>query len=238
MLMQTYSQYIIEDPFISNRHLRIYTIIFDHDNPEDVAPLVYAQDISMNGTTWNDYPMGKGGSSFLLSSGDMLRLSPTSYLMFRTRRFMEEDSFDSVQQIEMGVRYLLSKLVGCSLINQAFENQYVVTERKLGSGAYGMVYMAYKKDTGEQLACKIIDIRNSRDQIIDELEGGTSRFFKNTLRDSRAKPTGIIAARKRSEHLARQVEEKLNSYNREAMILEHLCHVGKTYLFWTTLTRA
>lgn len=60
----------------------------------------------MNGTTWNDYPMGKGSSSFLLSGGDMLRLSPTSYLMFRTRRFMEEDSFDSVQQIEMGVRYL------------------------------------------------------------------------------------------------------------------------------------
>lgn len=108
-LTQPHSQYVIEDPFISNIHLRIYTIVFDHDNPEDLAPLVYAQDISMNGTMWNDYPMGKGSGSFLLSSGDMLQLSPNSYLMFRRKRVMEEDSFDLLQQLEMEVRRTLAR---------------------------------------------------------------------------------------------------------------------------------
>lgn len=95
--------------------------------------------------------------------------------------------------------------------------------------------MAYKKDTGEQLACKIIDIRNSKNQAIDELEGERSKFFKGTMCGSSTKPTGVIAARKRSEHLAGQVKEKLNSYNREAMILEHLSHVGDIHQCWTML---
>jgi hypothetical protein len=97
------SQYVVADPFISNRHLRIYTIIFDQENPDEVAPLVYAQDISLNGTSWNNYPMGKGNGSFLLSDGDILELSPSVHLLYRRDRHREENHFDVLQRVEMRV---------------------------------------------------------------------------------------------------------------------------------------
>lgn len=97
------SQYVVNDPFISNRHLRIYTIIFDQENPDEVAPLVYAQDISLNGTSWNNYPMGKGNGSFLLSDGDTLKLSPSVHLLYRRDGHRSEDHFDMLQRVEMRV---------------------------------------------------------------------------------------------------------------------------------------
>lgn len=98
-----YSQYIIDDPFISNKHLRIYTIIFDRDNLGEVAPLVYVQDLSMNGTTWNGYEMGKGSGSYLLSHGDILKLTPDTYFRFQHQEDMEENGFDMLQTVEMKV---------------------------------------------------------------------------------------------------------------------------------------
>ena len=58
----------------------------------------------MNGTTWNGYPMGQGSGSFLLSEGDILKLSPHSYLVFQCEIPTDEDSLDMIQQTEMEVR--------------------------------------------------------------------------------------------------------------------------------------
>ncbi|RHZ49258.1 FHA domain-containing serine/threonine-protein kinase [Aspergillus thermomutatus] len=194
-------QYIVDDPFISNRHLRIYTIIFDQENPDEVAPLVYAQDISLNGTSWNNYPMGKGNGSFLLSDGDILELSPRFHLLYRRDGHREEDHFDVLQRVEMRV----------------FEDQYKITQRKLGSGAYGQVHMAFNKETGQQLACKIVDLRTLKDRVIEEFDGQRSRFFEmDTDR--------VVAAREHNGYIARKIEEKLEIYNREARILARLCH--------------
>lgn len=100
----SHSQYVIDDPFISNKHLRIYTILFDRDNPGEVAPLVYAQDLSMNGTMWNEYQMGNGTGSFLLSHGDTLRLAPDIHLLFRcNEHIINERAFDMLQTVEMKV---------------------------------------------------------------------------------------------------------------------------------------
>lgn len=97
------SQYVVEDPVVSNKHVRIYTIIFDHENPEEVAPLVYAQDLSRNGTCWNGSFIGKGTGGVLLSDGDVLRLSPRFYLQFRCETKNQGDPFDRVQRNEMKV---------------------------------------------------------------------------------------------------------------------------------------
>lgn len=58
----------------------------------------------MNGTLWNDYPMGERSGSFLLSDGDALKLSPNFHLLYRCDRHMEEDRFDMIQQIEREAR--------------------------------------------------------------------------------------------------------------------------------------
>lgn len=57
----------------------------------------------MNGTMWNGYAMGQGSGSFLLSEGDILRLSPNSYLIFQCEIPTEEDDLDMIHQIEMEV---------------------------------------------------------------------------------------------------------------------------------------
>ncbi|RHZ74237.1 hypothetical protein CDV55_107134 [Aspergillus turcosus] len=194
-------QYVVDDPFISNRHLRIYTIIFDQENPNEVAPLVYAQDISLNGTSWNNYPMGKGNGSFLLSDGDILKLSPSVHLLYRRDRHREEDHFDVLQTVEMRV----------------FEDQYAITQRKLGSGAYGQVHMAFNKETGQQLACKIVDLRTLKDRVIEEFDGERSRFFE--MHTNR-----VVAARAHNGYIAGKIQEKLEIYDREARILARLCH--------------
>lgn len=98
-----FSQFVIQNPFVSNKHLRIYTILFDQENPQEVPPLVYAQDLSMNGTLWNEYPMGKANGSFLLSDGDVLRVTAGVYIRFRSAGYSEENRMSYLQRIEMRV---------------------------------------------------------------------------------------------------------------------------------------
>jgi hypothetical protein len=98
------SQYVLDDPVVSNKHLRIYSVVYDGDKPNDVTPLVYAEDLSRNGTFWNGSLMGKGNGSFLLSDGDTLRVSARKFLVYRMI-FPRDDNhpFDLVQEHEMNV---------------------------------------------------------------------------------------------------------------------------------------
>lgn len=59
----------------------------------------------MNGTMWNDYRMGEGSGSFLLSHGDRLKLTPDVYLMFLCEEYREDPGFDMLQKVEMKVRF-------------------------------------------------------------------------------------------------------------------------------------
>lgn len=86
--------------------------------------------------------------------------------------------------------------------------------------------MAFKKESGQQLACKIVDIRNLRKEAFHEVKERQSSFFKKPS-DSTARPFDAIAVRKTKYYLARKAQEKIDSYNREAMILENLCHVSR-----------
>lgn len=100
------SQYVLDDPVISNRHLRIYSVVYDGDEPNDVAPLVYAEDLSRNGTFWNGFLIGKGNGGFLLSDGDTLRVSARTLFVYRIHNPGNEDHlFDLVQEHEMNVCY-------------------------------------------------------------------------------------------------------------------------------------
>jgi protein-serine/threonine kinase len=98
------SQHVLDDPVISNKHLRIYSIVYDGDKPNDVAPLVYAEDLSRNGTFWNGSLMGKGNGGFLLSDGDTLRVSSRKLFVYHMNNPGNEDRlFDLVQEHEMNV---------------------------------------------------------------------------------------------------------------------------------------
>jgi protein-serine/threonine kinase len=79
--------------------------------------------------------------------------------------------------------------------------------------------MAFNKETGQQLACKIVDLRSLKDRVIEEFDGRRSWFFEmGTNR--------IVAVRAHDGYIARKIQEKLEIYDREARILARLCHVG------------
>ena len=89
---------------MSNRHLRIYIVLYENNQQNDVAPLVYAEDLSRNGTFWNRSLIGKGNGGFLLSDGDALKVSRQTCFIFESCVLDDEGvPFDLVQEQEMKV---------------------------------------------------------------------------------------------------------------------------------------
>ncbi|EHA21201.1 hypothetical protein ASPNIDRAFT_133016, partial [Aspergillus niger ATCC 1015] len=145
-----------------------------------------------NGAVWNIYPMsGKGG--FLLSDGDIIQLPVGIFLRFSYQMHVQE---------RLGI--VMTKEI------QFFNNTYCVTPRRLGSGAYGQVYMAYNSISGQQLACKVINLRPLRGGII---------------RVSRAADLVKMKYGKKLLESGREanLRKRLEVSSREALILKDLC---------------
>ncbi|PYI00787.1 serine/threonine protein kinase [Aspergillus sclerotiicarbonarius CBS 121057] len=201
-------QYVVDQDNVSGSHLRIYTVVFDQENPGHIPPLVYAEDISSNGTFWNTYSMsGKGG--FLLGHGDVLELAIGNFLRFTYPEHVQEH-VDPVRAQEMKI----------------LNSRYCITPCKLGSGAYGQVYMAYKAIDGQQLACKVIDLRPIRDEIATEL---WTRDDDNDEEDPAAAKQSelnrIKFGKKAKNHNRNQrLHKRLRRIDREAILLKDLCH--------------
>ena len=95
---------MVDDPLVSKKHIRIYPIIYDQDNPDQIAPLIYAQDISLNGTLWNNHRIHKKTNGVLLSDGDTLRVC--DHITFTFRGLKEDpNSLSEVQTAETRARY-------------------------------------------------------------------------------------------------------------------------------------
>jgi protein-serine/threonine kinase len=106
---------VLDDPYASKRHLRIYTVVYDDDDGNDRDTLVYAEDLSANGTYWNGALIGKGNGGFLLCNDDVLRLSRNTYFTFNCLPSSSNGSaFDLTQEREMGVccKWTLHEKIG------------------------------------------------------------------------------------------------------------------------------
>ncbi|KAF3042071.1 hypothetical protein E8E11_007006 [Didymella keratinophila] len=134
-----------DDFTISREHLRIHCILYEQDPIAEIAPFVYATDLSANGTYLkksNDECTGSQGrgilmgkkGTFLLDDGDELQLSETVTL-------------------EREKAILASR--------------YLVTGRLLGEGGYGKVLIGIDQSTQRQLACKIVNLEKLYDRRVD-----------------------------------------------------------------------
>ncbi|PLN76782.1 protein kinase-like protein [Aspergillus taichungensis] len=201
-------QIVVHSPVVSNTHIEIYTIIYDREHPNEIAPLVYARNISMNGTRWNGYSMGHNRDSFLLSDGDVLMLPSGVHIRYSFYGDSRPTNFGTLQRVEM----------------DAFADKYTVTQRVLGSGAYGKVHMAFDKEMGQQLACKIIDLRSVRNRlVVQEGEQISGYFQKHGQQNSQSQYGAVFAAREVRQQ-SRDLRRRLEVYDREAKILEGLSH--------------
>ena len=107
------SQHVIDDPHVSRKHLRIYTIVYDSDDPSEVDALIYAEDLSTHGTYWNGSLIGRGNGGFLLSDGDVLKLAPNVHFQFQSLSANDESAaFDIVQEHEMQVNHISKSRYG------------------------------------------------------------------------------------------------------------------------------
>ncbi|KAI1915371.1 hypothetical protein LOZ61_001770 [Ophidiomyces ophidiicola] len=202
-------QIVVNDFRVSKKHLRIYAIVFDQDNPTEVAPLAYAQDTSLNGTLWNGRRMDRKTGGVLLSNGDTLRICDNIAFTFQS---LCNDQFplSSLQLNEI----------------KRFKDEYLITNRRLGSGAYGHVHMALNLRNGTQVACKIVDLS----AIKSRLQGSDSRALYQQHQAARCSGNNPESGSQEGQEFrtgqqtARKVEEKLRVYEREVEILQTLRH--------------
>ncbi|KAI1335124.1 kinase-like protein [Xylariaceae sp. FL0016] len=133
----------IQHPHVSRSHLVIYSITYG----PGYQPLIYVRDSSsLEGTFVNDRSIGSRikcvEHAYLLSEGDTISIRP--YWEFHITSLYQTTS---------------SSLSGLQLRETSiFRQQYSVTDRVLGEGSYGSVRLAFEKETGRQLACKIHDL--------------------------------------------------------------------------------
>ena len=157
------SRYSWHDDFtISREHLRIHCILYDPNTVTDIAPFVYATDLSANGTylkksnpectrsQGRGILMGKNGT-FLLDDGDELQLSESVTLVYQSLGEVKHCALTRTQQRE---RDLLS-------------SRYLLTGRLLGEGGYGKVLIGIDQATQRQLACKVVDFERLYGQLPD-----------------------------------------------------------------------
>ncbi|OAL22538.1 hypothetical protein AYO22_07096 [Fonsecaea multimorphosa] len=216
-------QYVLNDPYVSKRHVRIYTVVYENDEPCEIATLVYAEDLSQNGTFWNGSLIGKGNGGFLLSDTDVLRLSRRTYLIFAaTVGGTTGEAFDHTQELEMA----------------KFGKEYNLTDRLLGAGTFGRVFMAIDQMTRRQVACKVVDLRKL----------GSRSLIQFGRPEQPAPPDEVNSIAQKlkvkawSNQLKREnaLERKLCAYYREVEILASLSHpnivgIEKVYITDNTI---
>ncbi|EXJ72356.1 CAMK protein kinase [Cladophialophora psammophila CBS 110553] len=216
-------QYVLDDPYISKRHLRIYTVVYENDEPYEIDTLVYAEDLSQNGTYWNGSLIGKGNGGFLLSDKDVLRLSGQTHIIFTAvPGDAMNEAFDYTQETEMA----------------KFRKDYVLTDRLLGAGAFGRVYMAVEQMARRQVACKVVDLR--------KLVPRSQRQFGRPENPAAADEVDSRVQMRKIKAWANQqkrdnaLERKLRAYYREVEILGSISHpnivgIEKVYITDNTI---
>ncbi|OTA66590.1 kinase-like protein [Hypoxylon sp. EC38] len=138
----------INNPYVSRKHLVIYSVIYDLNDIQNQSPLIYVRDCqSLAGTYVDEVCIGnkdKGASpGFYLSRDVIITIKP--HWRFRV-------SFLDHHEIK-------SPLTAIQLKESSlFNHRYIISNRILGSGAFASVHLAVDAKTGRQLACKIHDL--------------------------------------------------------------------------------
>ncbi|KHJ31908.1 putative camk protein kinase [Erysiphe necator] len=166
----------IDDDYISKLHFRIYSVIYEQNKKSNLQPLVYCEDLeSTNGTYVNDHCIGKIGherTGYLLSNEDIIELRPRWQFRFYQPSFLSM-SLDMKK---------LEELKFC-------KDRFLVSDRVLGKGHYGAVFLAKDNLTSRQLVCKVVELNKAAEEITKTIQPDLvgQRWINNIHRDGDGK---------------------------------------------------
>ena len=104
--------------------------------------------------------MGKG-NAFLLSDGDKILLCDGTFIIFFSHPSIKDSQIvelNEIQELEKDVSCILSVTIFSVDNPKAFNNLYMVTDRKLGAGGTGEVFMAVDIWSRRQVVCKVVNL--------------------------------------------------------------------------------
>jgi protein-serine/threonine kinase len=114
------------------------------------------------------------------------------------------------------------------VISQSFQKSYVITQRVLGSGAYGRVHMAFNVNTGRQFACKIIGLQAAKAEFQAQARAreGLGEEMKSKFFVKQYGPLESTSMTGKSSVLERLIVGKLAMQQRESLLLAQLSHAS------------
>ncbi|KAG9515796.1 kinase-like protein, partial [Aureobasidium melanogenum] len=144
------------DPTISYRHLKLRCVQFDDDAATwNVAPMLYAEDLSINGTVLTrecsaedgstvrlDHQLNKSMGAVLLRDGDSLYLSKSTFVQYSELNPRDE--------------FTMSFIMDCEV--KRFQEDFAISPRLISAGGQGSVYVAWDRNAQQQLACKAVSL--------------------------------------------------------------------------------
>ena len=119
----------VESDYVSLLHGILWSVQFDEDTP----PLFYLNDSSRNGIIHNHAEIGSG-RTVILEDGDIIELKLAAKFVFKC------------------IRYEIHCLINFESMIEGWE----VSNKLIGSGSFGSVYVANKQNTKSLFAVKII----------------------------------------------------------------------------------
>lgn len=116
-------------------------------------------DVSRNGTSFESHRCDKrmlknDRRAVLLNDNDQLHVTPSRTFTFM--KYRDEEPKAQIQlELEAGID---STITTQTCYPEVINAWYTISNRLLGGGTYGKVYVAYSNPSQLQVACKIIDI--------------------------------------------------------------------------------
>ncbi|KAF2446262.1 Pkinase-domain-containing protein [Karstenula rhodostoma CBS 690.94] len=219
--MSDHSERHWPDPTISNKHLRVHCIIYDESGTGDVPPLVYATDVSSNGTfltktnpayansqASHGVLMTRKHGAFLLDDKDELRISETVTLIYHDMEPRSDSPLTPTQEREV----------------PRFASRYLITGRLLGQGGFGKVVVAIHQKSQRQMACKVINMK---------------KFYPKEVMLELRLPTSEDTQPSIARESGKRWPSKVIRCSREFRILKDLSHpniISVEKVFWSPST--
>ena len=223
------SAWAVNAPTISTHHLRFRCVVYEDDDEQKVAPMVYVRVLSSNEARLvragiddidGGLPLSRADPDTLLNHGDVVHLTPDISVLFEaeTKPPAETDARDPIQAAEL----------------TRFSDQFLVSNRRLGVGGNASVFVAVKQSTKRQVACKVVALPFTQSAAVQRVRSALHLTPQQRAAALQNIQLGLI---KKRESLAREYNVLKDLNHPNIITLEKVvCATYNIYIFQELVT--